>query len=86
MRDAEEAAIAVLETLPNLQTGWSVRVLPQWYLCCRCFRMIVPNERHLWHSETWLAFHANCAIRLGFERGALSADDFDTTAGDHEQD
>jgi hypothetical protein len=32
-RDAEDAAIAVLETLPNLQTGWTVRVFPQWYMC-----------------------------------------------------
>lgn len=80
--DAEDAAIAVLETLPNLQTGWTVRVFPQWYMCCRCFSMIEPNDRHLWHAETWLAFHVNCALKLGFERSALLGDDNDTTAGD----
>ena len=80
MSATEDAAIAVLETLPNLQHGWVVRTIPQWYLCCRCFNMIAADERHLWHRESWLAFHTQCAVKLGFERGAL-AENPDTSAG-----
>lgn len=80
MSAAEDAAIAVLEVLPNLPHGWVVRTIPQWYLCFRCFHMIEADERHLWHSASWLAFHTQCAVKLGFERGALTELP-DTSAG-----
>jgi hypothetical protein len=42
--------------------------------------MIAADERHLWHRESWLAFHTQCAVKLGFERGAL-VENPDTSAG-----